>query len=109
MDQKETWIKVAGNINEIAFAENNIATIQIAEKSICLVATAKGLKACFAKCPHAGGDLSKAFLDVKENIVCPVHGYRFSINSGRDANGEGYFLKIYKIKETEEGIFIKLE
>ena len=109
MDQKETWIKVASNINEIAFAENNIATIQIAEKSICLVTTAEGLKACSAKCPHAGGDLSKAFLDKKENIVCPVHGYRFSINSGRDANSEGYFLKIYKIKETEEGIFIKLE
>ena len=109
MDQKENWIKVAGNINEISFAENNIATIRIEAKTICLARTGNGLKACSAKCPHAGGDLSEAFLDKKENIVCPVHGYRFSINSGRDTNGEGYFLKIYKIKETEEGIFIKLE
>jgi 3-phenylpropionate/trans-cinnamate dioxygenase ferredoxin subunit len=109
MDQKENWIKVAGNMNEIAFAANNIATIQIDQKSICLVGTPKGLKACSAKCPHAGGDLSGAFLDKKENMVCPVHGYRFSINSGRDISGEGYFLKIYTIKETEDGIFIRLE
>ncbi len=109
MDQKENQVKVAGNINEISFAENNIATIQIEAKSICLVRTGKGLKACSAKCPHAGGDLSEGFLDKKENIVCPVHGYRFSINNGRDTNGEGYFLKIYTIEETEEGIFIKLE
>ncbi|MDE3184876.1 MAG: Rieske 2Fe-2S domain-containing protein [Bacteroidota bacterium] len=109
MDQKENWIKVAGNIDEISFADNNIATIHIEEKTICLARTGDSLKACSAKCPHAGGDLSEAFLDKKENIVCPVHGYRFSINSGRDTNGEGYFLKIYKIKETEEGIFIKLE
>ena len=109
MDQNEKWIKVADDISDISFNDKNIAIIQIAEKSICIVKTEKGLKACSSRCPHAGGDLSEAFLDKKENIVCPVHGYRFSINNGRDTNSEGYFLKIYKIKETGEGIFIKLE
>lgn len=109
MNETENWIKIAGNINEIRFHDNKIAKIQIAEKSICLVKSSSGLKACSANCPHAGGDLSEGFLDKNGSISCPVHDYRFSLNSGRDIDGEGYFLKIYQMKETEAGIFIKLE
>ena len=109
MDETENWIKIAGDIKELSFAENNIAAIQLLEKPVCVVKTKSGLKACSAKCPHAGNDLSDAFLDKKGNIICPLHGYRFSLNNGRDTNNDGYFLKIYAIKETPEGIFIKLE
>ena len=109
MDEREKWVKIAGNINDISFRDTNIAIIRIAEKSICLAKTGNGLKACSAKCPHAGGDLSEGFLDKKENIICPVHSYRFSLKTGRDRDDQGYFLKIYEMKENEEGIFIKLE
>ena len=109
MDQEENWIKIAGDINEISFPANNIAEIQFGNKSICLAKTSKGLRACSTKCPHARGDLSEGFLDKKGNIICPVHDYRFSLSTGRDTEGEGYFLKIYKLKETPQGIFIKLE
>ena len=108
MDKKEGWIKIAANMDEIIFKENNIAYIQIDEKPICLIKTINGLKACSSKCPHAGGDLSSGFLDKRENILCPVHNYRFNLNNGRDTNGEGYFLKIFKVKENEEGIFIRI-
>ena len=109
MDEKETWIKVADDVQEVSFKENGIASIKIGDKEVCLFKTIAGLKACAEKCPHAGGDLSKGFLDNRGNIVCPVHGYRFSVQTGRDATGEGYFLKIYKVLQNDEGIFIKLE
>jgi len=108
MDKKEDWIKIAASMDEIIFKENNIACIQIDGKSICVIKTKNGLKACSSRCPHAGGDLSSSFLDKRENIICPVHNYRFNLNNGRDTNREGYFLKIFKIKENEEGIFIEL-
>lgn len=106
MDKKESWIKIAANVDEIDFKENNIACIPVNGKSICLIKTINGLKACSSKCPHAGGDLSSGFLDKKQNICCPVHNYRFNLNNGRDANSEGYFLKIFGVRENEEGIFI---
>ena len=109
MSQKENWRKAAGNIDEISFNQNEIASINLGEKKICIAKTSFGLKAFSSTCPHAGGDLSGGFLDSKQNIICPVHGYRFSLNSGRDRNDEGYFLKIYQVKETSDGIFIKLE
>lgn len=107
MEKPETWIKIAGNIKEINF-KNNIATVEINERSVCIIKTLKGLKACSSKCPHAGGDLSSGFLDAKGNIICPVHNYRFNLNHGRDTNGE-YFLKIFQIKENEDGIWLTAE
>jgi len=107
MDKTESWTKIAANIDEIDF-KDNIACIEIEGKSICIIKAITGLKACFSKCPHAGGDLSSGFLDQKGNIICPVHNYRFNLNSGRDTNGEGYFLKIFPVKENEQGIFIQI-
>ena len=108
MDKNESWIKIAARIEEIDFKENDIAIIQINEKSICIIKTANGLKACSSKCPHAGGDLSGGFLDKRENIICPVHNYRFNLNNGRDTGGEGYFLKIFEMKEDLKGVFVKM-
>ena len=107
MEKEESWIRIAQNMDAINFV-NNIGCVQIEEKSICIIKTTNGLKACSSKCPHAGGDLSKGFLDTRENIICPVHNYRFNLNHGRDTNGEGYFLKIYKIRDDESGIFLKI-
>lgn len=108
MEKKKTWIKIAENIEHIHFAENNIAEINVEAKSICIIKTGNGLKACVSKCPHAGGDLSSGFLDKRGNIICPVHNYRFNLNNGRDTDGEGYFLKIFEVKENVEGVFIEM-
>jgi len=109
MEKDKRWVKIADDIGEIGFGKNNISEIYVDGKTICLIKTFNGLKACTSKCPHASGDLSVGFLDKKENIICPVHNYRFNLNNGRDTNGEGYFLKIFQVKESENGIFIELE
>ncbi len=108
MDKHEKWLKLANNIGELVF-ENNIAAVQINEKCICVIKTPNGLKACSSKCPHAGGDLSTGFLDAKGNIICPVHNYRFNLNHGRDTNDEGYFLKLFKVKEDQHGVWLKVD
>jgi len=102
-------VKIANYIDEIPFSENNIAALQVEGKSVCLVKTGAGLKAYSSQCTQAEGDLSDGIIDKRENIICPVHGYRFSLNNGRDVTNEGYFLKIYKVIETDHGIFVKLE
>lgn len=109
MNKEETWIKIAANIDEIDFKENGIACIEMNTKSICFIKTTSGLKACSSKCPHAGGDLSEGFLDKRENIICPIHNYRFNLDNGRDTNNEGYFLKIYNVVANDAGIFVGLE
>jgi nitrite reductase/ring-hydroxylating ferredoxin subunit len=107
MNQNQRWIKIAG-INESVF-EKSITALDVEGQKICIIKTTKGLKACSSLCPHASGDLSTGFLDKKENIVCPVHGYHFNLDHGRDTNNEGYFLKIFKIKKNEEGVFVEIK
>ncbi|HET7119006.1 MAG TPA: Rieske 2Fe-2S domain-containing protein [Hanamia sp.] len=109
MEKNENWIKIASSKDEIRFRNNDIAKVKVAGKEICVIQTSNGLKGCNAYCPHAGGKLSKGFLDNKGNIICPVHHYRFNLINGRDTNNEGYFLKIYKVVENEDGIFVGLE
>ena len=109
MDKEPQWIKIAEDDFELDFGQNNIATIKVEGKKICITRTMGTLKACAAMCPHAGGNLSKGFIGANGNIICPVHHYRFSLNTGMDSLGEGYRLKIYSLKQNEDGIFINIE
>lgn len=108
MDKNLRWVKIANKKEDIFFDKNNIAPIDVEGQKICIVKTRKGLKACSSICPHASGDLSTGYLDQKENVVCPVHGYRFSLNHGRDTFNEGFFLKIFSVKESDDGLFVGL-
>jgi nitrite reductase/ring-hydroxylating ferredoxin subunit len=38
-------------------------------------------------CPHLGGPLEEALPDADGCIVCPWHGYRFDLRTGRSADG----------------------
>ena len=105
-EKKYKWYKVADSVLELNFEANNILEVETAGRRICLVRTAEGIAACGSKCPHAGGHLSDGFLDSQEAIVCPIHRYRFDLKTGRDLTGEGYYLKIYPVRQDETGIFV---
>lgn len=103
------WKKIAESRTELFQAENNLAEVEVDGKLVCVVMHEEKLKACAAKCPHAGGKMASGYIDALGNIVCPLHRYKFSLENGRNISGEGYFLKIYKIEEREDGIFIGIE
>lgn len=108
-NQKYQWHKVAENVGEIKFLDNDMAEIGVANKTFCIALHNNILTACNQKCPHAGGKLSQGFFDTVGNIVCPLHHYKFSLQSGRNTSGEGYYLKTLPIEIREEGVFIGVE
>ncbi|HVZ96889.1 MAG TPA: Rieske 2Fe-2S domain-containing protein [Chitinophagaceae bacterium] len=108
-EKKLKWYKIADNAAELPFNDNRLTEIKVHEKKVCLIKTQNGIRACAARCPHAGGEMSEGFLDKNENIVCPVHRYVYNIDNGRDLNNEGYYLKIYPVQINAEGIFIGIE
>lgn len=103
------WHKIALSLAEIPFGENGLAELEAGGKRICLVSQATGLKACAAKCPHAGGHMADGWIDAMGNIVCPLHRYKFSLQNGRNVSGEGYFLKNYPVEVREDGIYVGLQ
>ena len=107
--KKYTWHKIADHINELDFAANNIALVEVKGKNLCIGKYKEGVFAFANKCPHAGGPMSEGYIDASGNVVCPIHRYRYDMKNGRNVSGEGYYLKNWPVEQRENGVFVGLE
>ncbi|GAO42764.1 Rieske (2Fe-2S) protein [Flavihumibacter petaseus] len=103
----EGWIKVAESLAELDF-RNGVAAADANGKAICIGIFRDEAFAFAHKCPHAGGFLAEGYVDALGNVVCPVHRYKFCMANGRNVSGEGYFLKRWPLRVSEEGVFVQL-
>ena len=106
---QHTWHKIADSEIEIPFQSNNMAVIEIEGRKISIARLGEKVFAFANVCPHASGVLTDGWLDPRGNVVCPVHGYRFNIQNGRNTTGEGYHMKHWPVEKREDGIFVRLE
>lgn len=104
-----SWHKIADHINELDFADNNIAVAEVKDKKICIAKFRETIFAFAYKCPHAGGILADGFVDALGNIVCPLHRYKYSLQNGRNTSGEGYYLKHWPVENREDGVYVGME
>jgi 3-phenylpropionate/trans-cinnamate dioxygenase ferredoxin subunit len=57
-------------------------------------------------CTHNGESLSKGKLNYLGEIICPWHGYRFELSSGRACDSDCADLRTYPIKIDGDGFFV---
>jgi len=88
--------------------ENIPFTVSINNLKICIVRTKSNLIAFDHKCPHSGASLSEGFVNMENEIVCPLHGYRFSLTDGRETSGNKCELKLYGLVLDENGLYLQL-
>jgi nitrite reductase (NADH) small subunit len=62
------------------------------------------IRALDAVCPHAGGPLADAQIDGMK-IVCPLHGYAFSLSGGACLNGD-LAVRAYPVREVDGEIVV---
>src|SRR5260370_37021689 len=96
-------------MDDLDFATNNIAVVEVKGKNICIGKTPATIFAFAYKCPHAGGILADGYIDPLGNVVCPVHRYKYDMKNGRNVTGEGYYLKNWPIQLHAGGVYIGLE
>ena len=109
MAENLEWIKVAESEAEIFFNSNNIAELMAGERKICIAKFQNQFFAFTNKCPHASGLFVNGYIDAVGNVVCPIHRYKFSIRTGKNVTGEGYFLKHWPVEIKEDGVYVGLE
>ncbi len=109
MEKKYKWHKITDSINEIMFPESGIAECTVDGKKMCFSLFDGHIYATSAKCPHAGGNLSHGYIDSSCNLVCPLHRYKFSLKTGRNITGEGYYLKTYPTEKRPDGFYVGIE
>lgn len=66
--------------------------VDLAGRRFRVVSIDDRLLAYDTTCPHLGGPLDERELDGCE-AVCPWHGYRFDVRSGRSSDGRGFRLR----------------
>lgn len=108
-EKEYNWYKVADHINELEFADNNIAVVEIKGKKICIAKFKDSVFSFVYKCPHAGGFLADGYIDAVGNVVCPVHRYKYNLQNGRNTSGEGYYLKNWPVEIKDDGVYVGME
>jgi 3-phenylpropionate/trans-cinnamate dioxygenase ferredoxin subunit len=108
-NKKINWYKIAEGISSINFQPNNMCVVDVDSKKVTLGKFNNTLFAFAYKCPHASGIMADGFIDALGNAVCPIHRYKFSLHTGRNTTGDGYYIKTFATKQTEEGVFIGIE
>ena len=75
---------------------------------ICLVLRDGTLCAVQDKCSHNGESLSKGTVNYLGEVVCPWHGHRFNLKTGRESDERSSDLVTYPVIENNEGVFIQI-
>jgi nitrite reductase (NADH) small subunit len=63
------------------------------------------LRAIDAVCPHSGGPLADGQFDAKK-VICPLHGYFFSLADGT-CRGGSYAVRTYPVREEAGEIVVE--
>jgi nitrite reductase (NADH) small subunit len=105
----KTWFKV-GNVND--FPDNGGACIKYKDKQIAVYNFTRKNKwyACQNLCPHKMEMvLSRGMVGDLEGIpkvACPMHKKTFSLEDGKNLNGDDYQIAVYPVKIEDENVYI---
>src|ERR1700754_3423148 len=102
------WIKVFSDSASArqVLVNNRPQLVIIGSQKICVVLTNDTLLAIEDRCSHNGESLSKGTVNFMGEVICPWHGYRFNLKTGRESGERSRDLATFPVKETEEGVFI---
>src|SRR5450432_2352364 len=102
------WIRIFATKDEarLRLRENQPQLLVVHGKRICLVLRKDHTFAVEDSCPHNGESLSKGTINYLGEVICPWHGYRYQLKTGRESAQRCRDLITYPIQEDETGFYI---
>jgi nitrite reductase/ring-hydroxylating ferredoxin subunit len=102
------WIKVFSNEAEACqkILPDKPQLLILHGKRISLVLHGTHFFAVQDACTHNGESLSKGKINHLGEIICPWHGYRFDLQSGRACDSDCHDLATYPIKVDGTGFYV---
>jgi len=81
----------------------------VGTRSIAIFRTRCGaLHAVENKCPHRGGPLSDGIV-VSDQIVCPLHAWRFNLRSGQCQENPNCLIQRFCVRTEHGQVLLKLK
>ena len=93
---------------EKALPEGSPRKLILNGNSYCILRKGNELFAMDDACPHNKASLSEGRLNAFNEIICPLHEYRFDLLSGCESGLRCGDLQMYPIRIEKGGIFISL-
>lgn len=102
------WVKVFSNEIEARqqITPDRPQLLILHGKRICLTLHNNTFFAIQDFCSHSGESLSKGAINYLGEIICPLHHYRFDLQTGRECGSRSRDLATFPIKTDESGFFI---
>jgi nitrite reductase/ring-hydroxylating ferredoxin subunit len=83
--------------------------VRAGDLRICIAHTPTGFFAVDDTCTHQNAYLHKGTINEAEEIICPWHQFRFSLQTGEETSGHNCrSLRTYPLEWRNEGLFICL-
>ncbi|MCH7412973.1 Rieske 2Fe-2S domain-containing protein [Belliella sp. R4-6] len=87
-------------------ADRNIKVVLLGSTRICISRVGEVFYAFETHCPHRKAELKQGMVTSFGEIVCPLHEYRFDMQTGDVKSGSCGELKTYRVELTENGLKI---
>ena len=98
------WISV-GRADDVPMLEGR--SVQIGTQRVAIFRLADGWAAIDHSCPHEGGPLADGIV-ADACVTCPLHGWRFDLETGRRQGGDGA-VRTYAVREREGMLELRVD
>jgi nitrite reductase (NADH) small subunit len=88
-------------------AESQAAEITVGNRVICVANVNGAISAIDNVCVHHGGPLAQGMVD-GDKIVCPWHGWQYSLKTGEVTHNPAAKVAVYRLKIEGEDVFVEL-
>lgn len=75
-------------------------------RTVAVFRTVDGIYALDDTCPHRGASLSEGCLSDRGEVLCPLHGWPFSLETGVYAEARRIKVQTYNVQVRDEMIYI---
>ena len=88
--------------------EGTIKKLFIKENEYVIIHTKNEFTVAEALCPHMKESLHKGSLNAFNQIICPLHEYRFDLETGTESSRRCPDLKIFKVEVKADGLYLNI-
>ncbi len=102
------WVRIADQVEDLIrqLQSDKPTLLRVRDKRICIVMRTGTLYAVEDKCPHNGESLSKGTVNYLGEVICPWHGYRYDLKTGRESAERCRDLVVYPIDMKSDGVYL---
>jgi len=91
---------------KVVLNDNEPRLVRAEGKEICVVRKGEQIFAFQDACAHMGENLHKGKTNYLDEIVCPLHTYRFNMKTGEESEQRCKSLQIYEVITNSDGVYL---